>query len=108
MQVYILESNGKIDIDIEIKGTPHVPVALEMSFREGGKLVGTTPDLNVKGVNFLSNGTGQYIVGDDVINFGRGSAPHKWSQMRGMLPKQEGNSVYITGFTPFHKTITIS
>ena len=51
---------------------------------------------------------GQYKKGDDVIKFGPGTVTHKWAEMRGMLPKQNGNSVYITGYTPFKHTIELS
>ena len=30
---------------------------------------------------------------------------HHWTQLRGALPKLEGDSVYITGFTPFRAVI---
>ena len=106
-KVAMIESNGKISIEIEITGTDYVPVSLEMSFRPGGKLEGVASDNNAEGSYFLESGKGQYSVGDDVINFGPGANSHKWAQMRGMLPKQEGHSVYITGFTPFKQTIEI-
>ena len=106
-KVAIVESKGKLSLEIEIKGTDYVPVALEMSFRAGGELKGVVPDENSEGSFFLESGMGQYSVGDDVINFGPGANAHKWAQMRGMLSKQYGNSVYITGFTPFKKTIDI-
>ncbi len=104
-QVIIAESNGKVSIDIIIDCTDHVPVSLEMSFRPGDKLEGVVPDNNMEDSYFLESGIGQYSVGDDVINFGPGTNSHKWAQMRGMLPKQEGHSVYITGYTPFKQTL---
>lgn len=106
-QVGITESKGKLSLEIEIKGTDYVPVALEMNFRAVGQLKGVVPDENSEGSFFLESGMGQYSVGDDVINFGPGANAHNWAQMRGMLSKQNGNSVYITGFTPFKKTIEI-
>lgn len=106
-QVIILESNGKISLEIDITGTEYVPVSLEMSFRPGGKLEGVVSDENMEDSYFLESGIGQYCVGDDVINFGPGANSHKWAQMRGMLPKQDGYSVYITGFTPFKQILEI-
>lgn len=104
-QVSISESDGKLRMDIQVEGTDHVPVSMEMSFRSGGELSGTTTDKYVDDSFFLEEGMGQYKVGRDVITFGPGLAGHKWATMRGMLPKQEGNSVYITGYTPFKHTI---
>lgn len=106
-QVIVIESNGKISLEIEITGTEHVPVSMEMSFRPGGKLEGVVPDSTMEAVYFLESGIGQYSVGDDIINFGPGTNSHYWGQMRGMLPKQEGHSVYITGFTPFKQILEI-
>ena len=106
-QVAIVESKGKLLLEIEIKGTDYVPVALEMSFRAGGELKGVVADENSEGSFFLDSGRGQYSVGEDVINFGPGTNAHNWAQMRGMLSKQNGSSVYITGFTPFTQTLEI-
>ncbi|NRB47914.1 MAG: hypothetical protein HRU41_09610 [Saprospiraceae bacterium] len=104
-RVSISENNGKLRMDIEVEGTDHVPVSMEMSFRPGGELSGTTTDKFVDDSFFLEEGMGQYKVGKDIITFGPGLATHKWATMRGMLPKQNGNSVYITGYTPFKHTI---
>ena len=106
--VTITESAGSVSVEAEIYGTPHVPVTWELSFRKGGTLSGVTEDKRLEDAYFLESGTGQYRHGEDVINFGEGTTTHKWSQMRGMLPKQEGYSVYLTGYTPFRRTLVIS
>ena len=107
-QVKISEANGKVVIDIKIDGTPYVPVSLEMSFRPGGALSGVIPDKNLEDSHFLQSGMGQYQHGNDVIKFGPGIAEHKWAEIRGMLPKQKGESVYLTGYTPFIHTLELS
>ena len=108
MVVKIKETKGKVAVDASITGQPHVPVSWELSFRKGGELSGVTEDPHVTDAFFLEKGTGEYRVGGDVIRFGEGHVTHKWSQMRGMLPKQEGYSVYLTGYTPFRHQIIIS
>ena len=105
--VSITESNGKVSVEMEIEGTPHVPVSLEISFRADGELHGVVPDKHTKDSYFLENGIGKYKCENDVITFGPGAAAHKWAQMRGMPPKQNGKSVYITGYTPFRHTIEL-
>lgn len=107
-QVSITESKGKVSIDIDIDGTDNVPVSLEMTFRKGGELSGLTPDKNNEDIYFLEKGTGEYRIGKDVIKIANGTTSHKWAQMRGMLPKQEGIGVYITGYTPFKHTVELS
>jgi hypothetical protein len=107
-KVAIRESNGKVSIEIQIDGTEHIPVSCEMSFRPGGMLSGVTADEHMEDSYFLESGMGEYKQGDDIINFGPGTAGHKWAQMRGMIEKQKGNSVYLTGYTPFKHLIEIS
>jgi len=106
-KVAITESNGKISIEIQIDGTEHIPVSCEMSFRPGGELSGVTENNKMEDSYFLENAMGEYKHGDDIIKFGPGTLSHKWAQMRGMLDKQDGNSVYITGYTPFKHSIEI-
>jgi len=106
-RIEISESGGKAKVAISIEGTPHVPVSLEMSFRSGGTLEGVVADKNLEGSSFLENGMGQYVHGNDRITFGPGIAQHKWAEIRGMLPKQKGESVYLTGYTPFRHTLEL-
>jgi hypothetical protein len=107
-KVSITESKGALRIEIQIEGTEHVPVSCEMSFRTGGELSGVREDKNMEDAYFLGNGMGTYKHGEDSITFGPGTDGHKWGQMRGMLEKQKGNSVYITGYTPFSHVIELS
>ena len=107
-KVSIWEAGGKVSIEINVDGTVHIPVSCEMSFRTGGELSGVTADRHARDSYFLEEGMGAYKLGDDVITFGPGRADHKWAQMRGMLDKQEGNSVYITGYTPFKHLLEFS
>jgi hypothetical protein len=107
-EVSIAESDGKVRIEIHIHGTDHIPVSCEMSFRAGGVLSGVIPDEHAEDSFFLESGTGTYQLGEDLISFGPGKADHLWAQMRGMLEKQDGNSVYITGYTPFKHVMEIS
>ncbi len=107
-QLTISENNGNVNFEIEIEGTPHVPVSIELSFRPGGKLSGVVENKDLEDAYFLESGTGQYRHGENVINFGPGIAAHKWAEIRGMLPKQKGESVYLTGYTPFKHTLELS
>ena len=106
--VEITESAGKFTLTIAITGTDNVPVALELAFRHGGKLSGVTPVAGVNDAFLLSSGTGRYTLGADTIEFGPGHAENSYTQLRGALPKWDGQSVYLTGFTPFRSTIQIS
>ncbi len=108
MFVTIQESEGRISVEAELVGTPHVPVAWEMNFRKGGEFSGVVKDQHVEDVYFLKNGKGEYKNGENVITFGEGKAEHEWTQMRGILPKHEGYSVYLTGYTPFRHKVVIS
>ncbi len=107
-EVVISEDNGKVTIDVEISGCDHVPVSWELSFRAGGILEGVTTDSNMEDVYFIEDEEVTYRVGKDAIQFGPGITEHKWTQMRSVLPKQEGMSVYLTGYTPFKHTLMIS
>jgi hypothetical protein len=106
--VAISETGGKFDLAISILGTDHVPVSIELAFRSGGKLEGVKPVADVKDAYLLEKGTGRYVLGSDVIEFGPGRAEHTYTQVRGALPKWEGQSVYLTGVTPFEMTLRIA
>ncbi len=106
--VSVTENAGKFDLAISVRGTDHVPVSIELAFRQGGTLQGVVPVAGLKDAWILENGTGRYTVGNDVIEFGPGRADHTYVQVRGAVPKWEGQSVYITGTTPFDFTLRIA
>lgn len=104
----IVEEGGRFTLEISIHGTAGVPVAVELAFRHGGNLEGVQPLPDVKDGCLLAGEQGRYRVGDDVIAFGPGRMEHTWTQLRGALPKWDGQSVYVTGLTPFRTTLTFS
>ncbi len=106
--VEVTESGGKFSLAFSIRGTEHVPVAIELAFRHGGALHGVEPVTDVKDAFFLRAGTGRYTLGADTIEFGPGLVEHTYTQVRGALPKWDGQSVYLTGATPFDFTLKIS
>lgn len=106
-QVEITENKGVFKLSFSIKGTDDVPVAIELAFRHGGKLEGVEPAPGVKDGYLLRSGKGRYVAGDDVIEFSPGRADHTYTQVRGAVPKWDGQSVYLTGLTPFTFDLTI-
>ncbi|MCX6942518.1 MAG: hypothetical protein NTX09_17610 [Verrucomicrobia bacterium] len=106
--VEVTEISGKFTLAISLTGTAEVPVSIELAFRHGGKLTGVEPVPRVTDAFFLRSGTGNYTVGNDTIEFGPGRVEHTYEQVRGALPKWDGQSVYLTGLTPFKTTLTIS
>ncbi len=98
----------KIELEIEITGTEHVLVSLEMNFRKGGKLSGVISDKNRVDSYFLKEDWGTYTMNDNVITFGPGKIEHQWGTVRGMLEKPNGNTIYINGHTPFKHLLEIT
>ena len=99
--------NGQMDSPsaIRAEGTAGVPLAVEICFREGGRLEGCRALRATPGSYVLPAGTATYRAGANQIRFGPGDAAHEYVQLRGAEPKLPGDSVYITGFTPFDRTV---
>jgi hypothetical protein len=106
-QVEVVEENGRLTIAITIDGPANVPVAVELAFRHGGRLEGVEPVASIADAFLLREGTGRYVFDDQTITFGPGRVEHRWTQLRGALPKWDGLSVYLTGFTPFMTTLAV-
>lgn len=100
-RVEIVEIEGGFELAIEITGTDHVPLAIELAFRSGGTFKGVEQDPNVEAAYLLKEAKGTYTFEGDTIEFGPGQAPHVYTQVRGAKPKLNGDSVYVTGYTPF-------
>ncbi len=107
-KITITTIDKKIQVAVEVNGTAHVLVSLEMNFRKGGKLSGVISDQNRSDSYFLKEGWGTYTKDDSVITFGPGKTEHQWGTMRGMHEKPNGNTVYMNGHTPFKHTIEIN
>jgi hypothetical protein len=103
----VAETRNGFSIRLRASGTDGVPVAVELSFREGGTLDGCRPVADLPGMFVLETGTGTYRAEGRAIRFGPGNLPHRYMQVRGAEPRLPGLSVYITGFTPFDRTINL-
>jgi hypothetical protein len=101
----VTERSNGFSIRIRGEGTAGVPLAVEICFRTGGTLEGCRPLRATPGSYALPAGTATYRAGANQIRFGAGHAAHEYVQLRGAEPKLPGDSVYLTGFTPFDRTI---
>lgn len=106
--VKITETKDGIAVDFELTGTEGVPVSLELIFRPGGKLTGVMPHPSKPNAFHFKEPTGTYTLGNDTLQFAGGKMEHKGTQLRGGLPAMDAPSVYVTGFTPFKHTITLT
>ena len=102
----VTEMQAGFRVRLKATGTSGVPLAVEIAFRDGGRLEGCTPVPGTPGSYVLERGSGIYRAGQNAIRFGPGGAPHRYVQLRGAEPKLPGQSVYITGVTPFDQTVT--
>lgn len=114
-RVTVVETaHGRFDLEVDVDGHDGVPVTLEFTFRRGGRLAGVAPSPDADDDYFLEEGIGRYEHEGDSIELGPGQADHRATRMeselfdthRGSL-RPDGLRVYITGFTPFRRTITI-
>jgi hypothetical protein len=114
-KVTVTESAGAFELAFDVGGHDRVPVTIELSFRRDGELEGIEPGATRPNLYFLRQGTGNFRVGDDVITFGPGQADHEMVRLEGVsfeAPQRpsppDRYKVYVTGFTPFRKTLTVS
>lgn len=103
----VSEIDGGLELDFSAEGTDRVPVAIELSFREGGE---------IKGGVVIEELKDAYLPGDDIIIYRKGQEgieiggtlhQHNWTQLRGAEDRIQGTTVYLTGFTPFRHQMTI-
>lgn len=105
--ITIKETNNGLEVDIDITGTDHVPVSLELVFRPGGKFSGLE-EVIPNQTYVLKGKEGKYSVDNQSISFGPGKAEHRRYNLRGGLPAFNAPSAYITGSTPFKHTLYLS
>ena len=101
----VTEQKNGFEIRLQASGTPGVPIAVEISLREGGTLEGCRAAPHVADGWILAQDYATYRVGGDTVRFGPGAAGHLLTQLRGAEAKLPGQSVYLTGYTPFDQTL---
>ncbi|MBI4890809.1 MAG: hypothetical protein HY821_09320 [Acidobacteria bacterium] len=106
--VFVKETNGSFRIEIEAKGTDHVPLTVEVTLRENVKIDGVAPVGKGPSMYLLKDGYATASVGADTIRFGPGFAANQYVEVRGAEPRLQGQTVYMTGFTPFKKVLEFS
>jgi hypothetical protein len=87
----IMEMERGFKLRIRSTGTPGVPVAVEITFRDGGT---------------LDRPAGVYHAGRNSIKVGPIVNAHQYTQIRGAEPKLPGQTLYVTGYTPFDHTLS--
>jgi hypothetical protein len=101
----VVELKNALSFRLRAEGTTDVPVAIEMCFRDGGQLEGCRPIPNTPGTFVLEGDQGTYRAGRNRLSFAFGDPGHLYTQLRGAEPRLPGLSVYITGYTPFDRTL---
>ncbi len=107
-KIYVTEKNGKATLKIVVDGPKNLPVTLELGFRMGGKLTNVTPKQGIENAYLIKNGEyATYQKGNDVLKIGPGLCLHKWTQLRGALPKLQAECLYFTNYAPCEFEFTV-
>jgi hypothetical protein len=107
-KVFITPAKGRANFRVEVEGPENLPVALEFGFRSGGSLSGVDPKPRTSETFLAKNG--EWVIyrnGNDTVRVGPGALAHKWTQLRGALPKLQADCVYFTGYAPCQFEFTI-
>lgn len=101
-------TGGKARIKISVDGPKNLPVTLELGFRQGGNLTNVTPKQGIRHAWLINSGEyATYRKGNDEIKVGPGVCRHKWTQLRGALPKLEADCLYFTNYAPCEFEFTV-
>lgn len=107
-KLYITENKGKVRIRVVVDGPKNLPVTLELGFRTGGTLSNVSPKQGIGNAFLAKNGAyALYRKGNDSITVGPGMVAHKWTQLRGALPKLQADCLYFTHYAPCEFEFTI-
>ena len=107
-KIYVTEINGKARIKVFVDGPKNLPVTLELGFRKGGILKNVIQKPGINNAYLIKNGEyATYQKGNDSIKIGPGLGAHKWTQLRGALPKLQADCLYFTNYAPCEFEFTI-
>ena len=107
-KIYVTQKDGRARIKVSVDGPKNLPVTLELGFRLGGTLQNVTQKKGINNAFLIKNGAyATYQKGDDAIKIGPGVSKHKWTQLRGALPKLQADCLYFTHYAPCEFEFTI-
>ena len=107
-RVHVKHAGKKAIIRISVDGPENLPVTLEFGFRSGGTLENVVSKDGVeKAYLAINNKYAVYSNGEDTLKIGPGVVEHKWTQLRGALPKLDADCVYFTKYAPCEFEFTI-
>jgi hypothetical protein len=100
-KVSVKPEHGKAVIKVTVDGPENLPVTLELGFRVGGTLQNVIPKKGIEDAFLINDGIyATYQHGNDKITVGPGVGAHKWTQLRGALPKLQADCLYMTAYAP--------
>ena len=106
--VQITPKGGKATVRISVDGPENLPVTLELGFRSGGTFENAVPKEGVPDAWVVKDGEYTiYRAGNDSIRVGPGVRAHRWTQLRGALPKLQADCLYFTLYAPGEFEFTI-
>jgi hypothetical protein len=107
-RIHITPHNGKAKIKVSVDGPANLPVTLELGFRLDGLLKNVTAKNGIENAYLIANGGyATYEKDGEVIRIGPGIVAHKWTQLRGALPKLNADCLYFTDYAPCEFEFTI-
>lgn len=101
----ITETSKGCKLRIEAGGTDGVPLTVEINLREGATITGAEKIGKFRDAWLLKDGFADVTAGADRIRIGPGIGEHTYLEVRGAKPRLEGPSIFLTGLTPFDRTI---
>ncbi len=106
----VVKTDHSFRLNFSLKGTLGVPVAIEISFKQndGDSLSGVNKVVGIDDAYFLNHPKANYKTKNSTLWIKGARHEHKWTALRGALPKHAGHSIYITGYTPFEHELILS
>jgi hypothetical protein len=107
-RITVIPDNGKATIKVSVAGPENLPVTLELGFRLGGTLRQVAQKSGIDNTYLIpEGGYATYQKGNDRITVGPGTMAHKWTQLRGALPKLQADCLYFTSYAPCEFEFTV-
>lgn len=107
-KIYLTPGINSTRVKVFVDGPKNLPVTLELAFRLGGTIEPVTPKKGIDHAFLIKDGEyATYQKGNDRIKIGPGVGTHKWTQLRGALPKLQADCLYFTKYAPCEFEFTI-